>query len=264
MHPPVCRRLPLLDGLGIGAAVVDGGPGQGADRLADHVRPAHPGLRRLQHGLLHAVRALHRGIVVLGEHVLLVVLGQAQARHCPGRRPRVVQGVRELVGAGVERGVVGGLVEPGPPDDDRRVVAVADDHLPDIAVGQRLPGVVAEVAPPRSLFPGQQPELVAGVVEGLGLRVVRAAHHVAVELASHDLDVPGLHPGGHGAPGEREELVPVGAEQLDPAAVQVEPVEGEPGLAEPGPHLLLMHPPMVQHAVPPPPCTAPGRRYPTA
>src|SRR4029077_1319363 len=101
----------------------------------------------------------------------------------PGRRTRVVQGVRELVGAGVERGVVGGLVEPGTPDDDRRVVAVADDHLADIAVGQRLPGVIAEVAPPRSLFPGQQPELVAGVVEGLGLRELGAAHHVAVELA---------------------------------------------------------------------------------
>src|SRR5207244_5284426 len=71
VHPPVRRRLPLLDGLGIGAAVVDGRTGQGADGLADHVRPAYYGLRRLEHGLLHAVLALHRGVVVFGEHVLL-------------------------------------------------------------------------------------------------------------------------------------------------------------------------------------------------
>ena len=51
--------------------------------------------------------------------------------------------------------------------------------------------------------------------------------------------VPGLDPGGHGAAGEREELVPVDAEQLDPAAVEVEPVEGERGLAEPGPDPVI-------------------------
>jgi hypothetical protein len=120
------------------------------------------------------------------------------------------------------------------------VVAVADDHLADVPVGQRLPGVVAQVAPARGLFPGHQAELVAGVEKGLGLRVVRAPHHGAVQLPPHDLGVPGLHPGGHRAAGEREELVPVGPEQLDPAAVEVEPVEREPGLAEPDPHPVLI------------------------
>jgi hypothetical protein len=57
---------------------------------------------------------------------------------------------------------------------DLGVVGGQHEH---VAVGQRLPGLVPEVAPPRGFLPGQQPELVAGVVEALGLRVVRAAHH---------------------------------------------------------------------------------------
>jgi hypothetical protein len=55
-------------------------------------------------------------------------------------------------------------------------------------------------------------------------------------------------------PAKGEELVPVGAEQLDPAAVQVEAVEGEPGLAEPGPDpvlidLLTVHAQLRRHRV---------------
>ena len=153
--------------------------------------------------------------------------------------------MRQFVALRVERGVIRRLVEPRAPDHDRGVVAVPHDHLPDVAGGQRQPRRISQVTPAWRLLPGEQPELIAGVEEGLRLRVVRAAHHGAVQLPPDDLGVPGLDPGGHRAPGEREELVPVDAEQLHPPAVEVEPVQGERGLAEPDPHPVFVPRPAV-------------------
>src|ERR1039458_8899785 len=65
------------------------------------------------------------------------------------------------------------------------------------------------------------------------LRIVRAAHHVAVEIVLEDLDVLALDPGGHRHAGIRVELVPVQAEELEPLAVEVEAIRPERGLAEP-------------------------------
>jgi hypothetical protein len=90
VHACVRGRLPLLDGLGVGAAVEAGRTGQRADRLGNQVGPPDPVHRRLQRRLLNAVRALDRGVVVLGKDVLLVVRGQAHSGHRPGRRPRVI------------------------------------------------------------------------------------------------------------------------------------------------------------------------------
>ena len=63
---------------------------------------------------------------------------------------------------------------------------------------------------------------------------MRAAHHVAVELVTQDLGVPALGPVAHGEAGVGEVLVAVGAEELDPPAVQEETVELEAGVAEAG------------------------------
>ena len=89
--------------------------------------------------------------------------------------------------------------------------------------------------PARRFLPDQQAELVAGVEEVRRLGIVRAAHHVAVELVLEDLGVLALHPGGHGHAGVRVELVPVEPEQLQPLPVQEEALGPEGRLAEPDP-----------------------------
>ncbi len=149
VHLRVRHRLSLLGHLDVGAPVVDGRPGQGADRLGHQVGQARPVHRRLQLRLPVPGRVDDRGVVVLGEDILLVVERQALPGHRARRRPRVVQGVGQLVRGGVERGVVARLVEPRAPDDDRGMVAIADDHVRDVAAGHRLPGRVADVAPAR-------------------------------------------------------------------------------------------------------------------
>src|ERR1019366_1138249 len=60
------------------------------------------------------------------------------------------------------------------------------------------------------------------------LRIVRAAHHVAVEIVLEDLDVLALDPGGHRHAGIRVQLVPVQAEELEPLAVEVEAIRPDP------------------------------------
>src|SRR5215469_15837694 len=65
--------------------------------------------------------------------------------------------------------------------------------------------------------------------------VMRAAHHVAVQVLLEYLGIPALEPRGHGHAGVGEQLMAVEAEDFQPLAVQVEAAWLEPGLAETGP-----------------------------
>ena len=56
------------------------------------------------------------------------------------------------------------------------------------------------VVPARRLLPDHQAKLVAGIEEVRGLRVVGAAHHVAVEVVLEDLRIPALQSRGIAMP----------------------------------------------------------------
>jgi hypothetical protein len=74
---------------------------------------------------------------------------------------------------------------------------------------------------------------------------VRAADHVAVQLAPEDLGVPALQPGRSGHAGVGKQLVPVQAEDLQPPA-------------EPTPLRARLQPAAASEATAPP--TAPVRK----
>ena len=179
-------------------------------------------------------------VVIESEHVLAPAPGGVPG-HRAGRRAGPVQ-AGGLAGPGVQLAVVRRLVQPGAPDDHAGPVAVADHHVVHVLHGDVLPCRVAYVGPAGCLLPHHQPELVAGVEEVRGLRVVRAAHHVAVQLGFQDLGVPALQPGGGRHAPVREQLVPVQPEDRQPLAVEVKAVGLESRLPEAGRdrHVMLV------------------------
>ena len=107
---------------------------------------------------------------------------------------RIVERVRQRVGARVEIVIVLALVDAHAPQHDGRVIPVAPDHLADVAHRQVLPCPVADVLPARNLFEHQQPQFVAGVQKCRRLRVVRRADDVAVQFAPQNPGIAPLHP----------------------------------------------------------------------
>ena len=75
---------------------------------------------------------------------------------------------------------------------------------PDVAHGQVLPGLIADVLPAGDFLKHQQADLVAAVEEVRRLRVVRRAHDVALQLLLQDEGIAPLHARGHGAADVRE------------------------------------------------------------
>src|SRR5665213_3831213 len=112
------------------------------------------------------------------------------------------------------------------------MVAVADDQVSDVLDDEVLEGGVSDVLPSGRLLPDHQTELVAGVEEGLCLRIVRAADDVAVEVLADDLGVAAHDARGHGVAGVGEELVAVESEEMEAFAVEEETVDGEASVAE--------------------------------
>ena len=155
--------------------------------------------------------------------------------HRPAGRPGSVQLASQPAGPRVEPGVVGRLVGPGGPDDHRWPVAVAEHHVGDVLQDEVPPLGAADILPAGRLLPDHHAEFVASVEEMRGLRIMRAAHHVAVQLEFEDLRVPALQSGGGGHAGIREELMAIEAEDLQSLAVQVETARLEHGLPEAGP-----------------------------
>jgi len=202
-------------------------PVQCADGLADHVR--HAGHRRPEQRV--AVAAL---VVVVGEHVLGPAVHGIVDHRARGLSA-AVELVGELARLGVQGGVVRCLVRPGGPHDHRGPAAVADHHVVHVLQHELLPRGVAHVAPAGRLLPDHDAEVVTGVEEVRRLRVVRAAHHVAVQLVLQDLRVPALQPGWGGHADVGEELVPVQAKDRQPLPVEVEAIDPEYRLPEPGP-----------------------------
>ena len=179
-------------------------------------------------------RPQRKAEIVHGEDVF-EQFGVVQVAYAAGLA-RIVERVRQRVGARVEVVIVDGFVDAHAPQDDRGVVPVAPDHAGDIIHGRILPRLIADVLPPRNLFEHQQARLVAGVQKGGRLRVVRGAHNVALQFLAQHQGVARLHPRRHGAAGVGERLVAVQAAQLHVLAVEIK--TGETRFPEPDPRAV--------------------------
>ena len=142
-----------------------------------------------------------------------------------------VQLMRQGVGAGIEVVVVAGLVDAHAPQDDGGVIPVAANHAADVIDGDVLPGKIADVLPAGNLFQNQKTDLVAGVEEVAGLRVVRGADDIAMQVLAQDQSVLALHACGHGLADPWECLMAIKAAQLDDCAVEREALRCEAGLS---------------------------------
>ena len=189
--PGVGPRLVVGEGVRVRLAGQHGrrvGPAEGGQdrphRLAHQVR--HPGDGRREAGL-----PVDHVVVVVAEDVL----GPARrrlGRHRAAGLPGAVEGIGDLTGPRVQRGIVLRLVEPRAPHDDRGTVPVADHHVADVGQHLALERGVPHEPPARRFLPDHDAQLVTGVQEVRRLGIVRAADHVDVELVLEDLRVPAL------------------------------------------------------------------------
>ena len=115
--------------------------------------------------------------IVHGEHVF-EQLRIVQVADAAGLA-RIVELVRQRIGARVEIVVVLRFVDAHAPQNDGGMIPVAPDHLLHVAHRQILPGLVADVLPAGDLFEDQQAGFVAGVQKMRRLRIMRGAHDVA-------------------------------------------------------------------------------------
>ena len=102
------------------------------------------------------VRRPQRKTEVVHRHHVFQQLRLIQVTDAAGL-PRVVERVRQRVGARVQFVVVLALVDAHAPQHDGRVIPVAPDHLADVAYRQVLPRLVADMLPARNLLEHQQP-----------------------------------------------------------------------------------------------------------
>jgi hypothetical protein len=112
------------------------------------------------------------------------------------------------------------------------MVSVSRDHIFYVAHGQILPGSVAQVMPARQFFPNHQAQFVACVEKSLGLRIMRAANEIAIEIAPKDFRIVPQHSWRHRKTDVREQLVPVQPENAEALAIQNETVHFKPGVAK--------------------------------
>src|ERR1017187_446481 len=138
----------------------------------------------------------------------------------------------QRVGASVEIVIVWGFVDADSPENDGRVIPVAANHAANVVRGNILPSCVADVLPARNFLQDEQAEFVACIQKMPGLRIVRGAHDVALEVSAKDLRVTPLHASRHGLTYKGERLMTVEPAQLDHFAVQFEAMFGKPGLTE--------------------------------
>ena len=91
----------------------------------------------------------------------------------PARRTRRIQAVRDSVRPCIEFVVVLALVYPDAPNEDRRMVPVLKDHVPDVLHRNVLPFSVADMLPSGNLGEDEKPDFVAPVNEMPALRIMR-------------------------------------------------------------------------------------------
>src|SRR5207247_9384001 len=91
----------------------------------------------------------------------------------------------------------------------------------------QLPGFVANVLPAGNLFEDKQAHFVAGIEEMTGLRIMRSAHDVAMEIMAQDSGIAALVAAVHGLADEGKRLMTVEAAELDDFAIELEAVVGE-------------------------------------
>jgi hypothetical protein len=120
------------------------------------------------------------------------------------------------------------------------MIPVAADHAADVVDGDELPGLVADVLPAGNFLEDEEAYFVASIEEMAGLRIVRSANDVAMELVAEDARIAALCAAGHGLSDEGEGLMAVEAAELDDFAVQLEAVVSELGFAEAEGALVLV------------------------
>src|SRR5579883_1152889 len=178
-------------------------------------------------------------VVVEGKDILQPVLS-GKAGHRSGGGAGAVKRFRDLLSAAIQYRIVMGLVDPHTPDDHARMVAVPAHHLAHIPHHQILPGIVTEILPAGRFFPYHETELVAGIEEGLRLRVMRTTHHIAMQFAAKDFSIAAQDTGRHSTPDIRIEFMAIETEQFEPAAVQEKAVDFKARITESNPGAVLM------------------------
>src|SRR3989442_1479436 len=121
------------------------------------------------------------------------------------------------------------------------MIPFAADHAANVADGDVLPGIIADVLPAGDFFEDEQTHFVAGIEEMAGLRIVRSAHDVATEFVAEDARIAALRAARHGLADEWKRLMAVKAAQLDDFAVQLEAVIGEVRFTEADSAFVLIH-----------------------
>ena len=190
-----------------------------------------------------------RDAEILAPEVFEKLAGRSPARDPdPVGRPRRVEQARNPVGLEIKIMKIDRFVYPHPVTDDRRMVAVAHDHLFDVPEDDRLPGGIAHEQPPRDLLQHEQADLVAAVKKCRRLGIVGTADDVAAVLVLEEVGIPPLEPVRGGSADEGKGLVPVEAAELQGLAVDGKhprgPAEGDGPDPEPlrkrihGPALL--------------------------
>src|SRR5882724_6181721 len=127
----------------------------------------------------------------------------------------------EGVGACIEVVIVTRLVDAHAPQDDRRMVPVPADHAAHVVHCQVLPRCISDVLPAGNLLQHEQAQLIASVEKMAGLRVVRGAYDVALQLLAQDLRIAALHALRHGGTGEWKGLMTVQPPKLDDLAIEL-------------------------------------------
>ena len=67
------------------------------------------------------------------------------------------------------------------------MIPVAADHAADVINGDQFPGFIANVLPAGNFFQHQKAVFVAGIEKMAGLRIVRGADDIAIEVAAQNV-----------------------------------------------------------------------------
>src|SRR5215472_2523768 len=121
-----------------------------SDCFGQHVRDT-------RNGVFDAYTAVGFGMIVVEcKYIFLPILLPIFAGsrcHRSGVRTGIIEGFRQCGGTAVQRNIVCRFIRAHTPDDDRRMIPIAQYHLADIANQKFLPRLVTEITPAGNLFP---------------------------------------------------------------------------------------------------------------
>src|SRR6202044_405862 len=106
----------------------------------------------------------------------------------------------EGIGTSIEVVIVRRFVNAHSPENDRRVIPVAANHATNVVHGNILPRFIADVLPSGDFLQDQKTKFVTCIQEMVGLRIMRSAYDVALEIVAKDLGIAPLHTSRHGLP----------------------------------------------------------------